>query len=122
MRERVFARPQCFIPDLLRRGLGERRGYEFVPHVWRDSTFSADASGESVQEVKSTSYLPAAEITGRCASPDVCGESRTRGSDFACDLDDSFRFHAAFFGCVLGCELGIDLLDFIGEPFEGAGK
>src|ERR1700694_4916055 len=92
MRERVLARPQRFVPDLLRRGLRERGGDELVPHVGRHAAFGAYASGESVQKVESACYLPSAEIARSRATPDVRSESRTCASDLARNLDYLFSF------------------------------
>ena len=122
MRKRVLARPQRFVPDLLRRGFRERGGDELVPHVGRDSAFGADASGERIQKVEGARYLPAPEIARSRAAPDVRGESRTRASDLACDLDDLFSFNAALVRGVLGRELRIDFFESVDERFERAGK
>src|SRR6185295_13587364 len=90
MRERVLARPERLAPDLLRRGLRKWRRHKLVPDVWRDPALRADAPGQRVQEVKRARDLPAPEVSGGGASPDMRSERRTGFRDFASYLDDRF--------------------------------
>jgi hypothetical protein len=79
--ERVFARVEQLVPDVLRRRLHERLRHELVPAVRRGAALGADRSGEHDQELERAGDLPAAEIAGGGAPPDMAGERALRGAD-----------------------------------------
>ena len=118
MAERVLFGKQQLVPLLVWCRVFPKFRLELVPRVGEGAAFRADAPRQHRQELERARDLPAAEIAGGGAAPDVRGEAIAGSTDLMCDARDLLRGNSGlFFGEFRG-ELRVVLDKRLDESVE----
>src|SRR5437868_11085099 len=103
-------RVEKFVPLFLWRRNTEGFWNELVPRIQIVAAFSADRASEHVQQSQGTRRLPAAEVAGCAAPPEVRSEASAGTSNLEGNVHDRVRLHSTFLFGEFRSEAGLMLL------------